>query len=135
MLQRFTLATALLAAACGGEPSGVLRVSGHVEATDIQVSAEVGGRLEELRVQEGDRVAAGDLIARVGVVDTTLRLQQVRAERRHAEAQLQLLQAGSRDEDIRQADAQIAAAAAEAAAARAELSAAETDYERFEALL
>ena len=38
------------------EPSNTVRVSGHVEATEVQVAPEVGGRLVELRVAEGDRV-------------------------------------------------------------------------------
>ena len=37
-------------------PSDTVRVSGHVEATEVQVAAEVGGRLVDLRVAEGDRV-------------------------------------------------------------------------------
>jgi HlyD family secretion protein len=115
--------------------SNVARVSGHVEATEIQVSAEVGGRIVELRVQEGDRVKRGDVIARLDTRDTELQRAQARAERRGADAQLRLLQAGSRVEDIRQAQAQVEAAQTEAAAARAELTAADADLERFEALL
>jgi len=34
-------------------PDNMLRVSGHVEATEVQVAPEVGGRLLELRVDEG----------------------------------------------------------------------------------
>jgi HlyD family secretion protein len=59
----------------------------------------------------------------------------VRAERQGADAQLRLLRAGSRAEDIRQAEAQVEAAETDAAAARAELTAADADLERFEALL
>ncbi len=47
-----------------------LRVSGHVEATEVQVAPEVGGRLLELRVDEGDRVSAGDVVARLDTRDT-----------------------------------------------------------------
>lgn len=115
--------------------SGGTRVSGHVEATEVQVSAEVAGRIIELRVQEGDRVKRGDVIARLDTRDTELQIDRARAERLGADAQLRLLQAGSRLEDVRQAQAQVAASEAEAAAAMAELKAAETDLERFEALL
>lgn len=115
--------------------SNVARVSGHVEATEIQVSAEIGGRIVELRVQEGDRLKRGDVIAQLDTRDTELQLQQARAERQVADAQLRLLRAGSRAEDIRQAQAQVEAAETEAAALRAELKAAEADLERFEALL
>jgi HlyD family secretion protein len=125
-----------LAAACGNDaPENTLRVSGHVEATEIQVAAEVGGRLVDLRVAEGDRVKRGDLLARLDTRDTELQIDRLRAERGAADAQLRLLQAGSRPEDIRQAQAQVEAAETDAAAAEAELKSAERDLERFEALL
>ena len=115
--------------------SNAARVSGHVEATEVHVSAEVAGRIVELRVQEGDRVNRGDVIARLDTRDTELQLERTRAERQAADAQLRLLQAGSRVEDIRQAEAQVQAADTDVAAAEAELKAAAMDLERFEALL
>jgi HlyD family secretion protein len=116
-------------------PADRVRVSGHVEATEVQVSAQVGGQLLELRVAEGDRVAAGDVIARLDTRDTELALQRVRAERQQADAQVRLLRAGARGEDIRQAGAQFQAATAEIEATQADLVAAEADLARFEALL
>ncbi|MBI4265863.1 MAG: HlyD family efflux transporter periplasmic adaptor subunit [Acidobacteria bacterium] len=136
MLLRITLVAVATFVACRQpEPSNTVRVSGHVEATEVQVSAEVGGRVVELRLVEGDRVAEGDVVARLDPRDIELQIRRARAERAAAEAQLRLLQAGSRPEDIRQAQAQVAAAASEAAAAETELQAAETDLQRFEALL
>jgi HlyD family secretion protein len=117
------------------EPANTLRVSGHVEATEVQVAPEVGGRLLEVRAEEGDRISRGDLVARLDTRDTVLQLDRARAERRGAEAQLRLLQAGSRVEDIRQAQAQAQAAEAEVGAAAAEVEAANKDLARFEALL
>jgi HlyD family secretion protein len=116
-------------------PANLLRVSGHVEATDVQVSPEVGGRLVDLRVGEGDIVKAGDVIARLDAADTQLRIQRAQADRESAAAQLRLLQAGSRAEDIRQADAQAAAARGDVASIEAERKAAELDLERYESLL
>lgn len=116
-------------------PSDRVRVSGHVEATEVQVAPEVGGRLVELKVDEGDRVSAGDVIARLDTKDTELALQRVRADRAQADAQLRLLRAGSRQEDIRQASAQYQAAAADITSADADLVAAEADLARYEQLL
>jgi HlyD family secretion protein len=131
----FVLA-AVLSTACTEEPpADRVRASGHVEATDVQVAAPVSGRLIELRVAEGDRVKAGDLIARLDTADAQLALARAQAERAQAEAQLRLLVAGARREDVRQADAQVASAAADVRAAEAELAAAQTDVDRFEALL
>jgi HlyD family secretion protein len=117
------------------EPSNTIRVSGHVEATEVRVAPDVGGRLIELRVMEGDRVATGDLIGRLDATDTELQIARARAERAATEAQLRALQAGARPEEIRQAQAEVQVAGAEADGATAELKAAETDLERFEALL
>jgi HlyD family secretion protein len=111
------------------------RVSGQVEATEVQVSAEVGGRILDIPVAEGNRVRRGDLIARLDTRDIDLAIQRAQADRAGADAQLRLVQAGSRAEDIRQGEAQAAAASAEAAAAQSDLASAETDLQRFEKLL
>jgi len=116
-------------------PVNEIRVSGYVEATEVQVAPEVGGRIVQLPVVEGQRVAAGDVLARLDPTDIELALQRARAERRAGDAQWRLLAAGARIEDIRQAEAQRAAAEADLGAARRDLAAAERDLERFEALM
>jgi membrane fusion protein YbhG len=118
-----------------GAPADRVRVSGQIEATEVQVASQVGGRLLELAPAEGERVAPGAVVARLDATDTELALARARAERDQADAQLRLLKAGARVEDIRQADAQLATAQSEARAAEAELAVAETDAERFESLL
>jgi HlyD family secretion protein len=127
---------ATLATACASKaPADRVRASGNVEATDVQVSSQVGGRLIELLVSEGDRVAAGQTIARIDTADTDLALRRTKADRDQAAAQLALLAAGSRREDIAQAGAQVKAAEADVAGARDDLSSAEADVARFESLL
>jgi HlyD family secretion protein len=117
------------------EPEGAPRLSGHVEATEVRVAPEVGGRLIDLAVDEGSRVSAGDVLARLETTDTDLAIQRARAERAQADAQLRLLQAGSRIEDIHQGEAEASAAAAELESARAEEGSARADLDRFEQLL
>jgi HlyD family secretion protein len=130
------LAPGGLVAGCREKPpENRVRVSGHVEADDVQIAPEVGGRVLELKVREGDRVSAGDLVARLDTRDTELALARARADRAQTDAQLRLLVAGSRPEDIRQAQAQATAASADVAAAEAELANAQADFERYEALL
>ena len=130
------LVVALVMSACANDtPDNTLRVSGHVEATEVHVASEVGGRILELRVDEGARLNQGDVIATLDTRDTELQLQRARADREGAVAQLRLLEAGSRVEDIRQAEAQVDAAEAEAMAIQADLRAAQLDLDRFEALL
>jgi len=131
-----TLVVALAAAGCGrGGEDKRLRATGYVEATEVRVAPEVGGRVLEMRVAEGDNVSAGDLIARLDTADAKLTERRLQAERDQADAQLRLLLAGSRAEDVRQALAQAESTDADVKAAVAELAAAEADLQRFEALL
>jgi len=116
-------------------PAKDARVSGQVDATEVQIAPEVGGRIVEMSIAEGARVKQGDIVARLDTRDVELALQRAHAERAQADAQLRLLQAGARAEDVRQAEAQAAAAAAEVAGAQADLGSAETDLQRFERLL
>ena len=128
--------TALASPACRDKAaSGSPRVSGQAEATEVQVAPEVGGRVLEIPVVEGNRAKKGDVIARLDTRDVDLALQRAQADRAGADAQLRLLQAGSRPEDIRQAEAQAVAAASDVAAAQADLASAEKDLQRFEQLL
>lgn len=130
------LAAALLAAACAPKaPADRVRASGNVEATEVQVSPKVGGQLLDLKVDEGDRVSQGQVLAVLDTTDARLALQRAKADRDQAAANLALLQAGSRVEDIRQAEAQVKSAEADVAGARDDLASAETDLKRFQALL
>jgi len=115
--------------------NGPTRASGYIEATEVRLAPEVGGRVLELKVAEGDHVKVGDLIARLDTADTELAIRRAEADRDQAAAQLRLLQAGSRAEDIRQAASQAQSADADVKAADAELQSATTDFDRFEALL
>jgi HlyD family secretion protein len=136
MRASIAIVLSLVVAACSEKPpANEVRASGHVEATDVRLAPEVGGRIILLPVKEGDRVEAGALILRLDDRDHSLAVQRAKAEQSHAEAQLRLLQAGSRQEDISQAQAQAQATRDELGAARAELANAEADLQRFEDLL
>ena len=102
--------------------------SGHVEATEVTVSTKVAGILEARPVEEGDRVAAGQELARIGTVDTELALRAARADRDQAQADLSLRLAGARKEDIADAEAQVARY-------EADLAGAEKDLARMQGLL
>ena len=79
-------------------------------------------------MDEGQAVAAGQELARIDTTDTRLALDAARAERAQAEAELRLRLAGSRVEDVREAQAQVARA-------EADLAGAQKDLERMEGLL
>lgn len=130
------LAALILASGCGRESAeSTNRASGYVEATDVRVAAKVGGRVATVTVQEGARVEADAVVATIATTDIDLAIARVQAERAQAAAQLELLLAGPRPEDVRQAEAQITAAEADRSAAAADLAAARIDEARFEQLL
>jgi HlyD family secretion protein len=123
-------------AGCAGEPSGQPpRASGFVEATDVRLSAKVGGRVQDVNVAEGARVEAGQIVVVLETTDVDLALRRVAAERDQAVAGLRLLEAGARPEEVRQAEAQLAAVRADRQAAQSELDAARADAERYEQLV
>jgi HlyD family secretion protein len=128
-------ALAALTGCRGSSDEAALMASGYVEATEVRLAPEVGGRVVEVPVDEGDRVEVGAVIARLSTTDTELAIRRARAERDQAVAQLRLLQAGARPEEIRQAISQVDSAEADVRAAQSELESASRDLERFEALL
>ncbi|MEO6236341.1 MAG: HlyD family efflux transporter periplasmic adaptor subunit [Vicinamibacterales bacterium] len=130
------LALALICATgCNRGKDAPPRASGYVEATEVRVAGEVGGRLLEVLAEEGKRVTTGDVLARVDTSDLQIALRRAQADKDQAIAQLKVVQAGARPEDLRQAAAQTQSAQADVAAAQAELAAATADLQRFEALL
>jgi HlyD family secretion protein len=120
--------TPLLAGCAGRADAPGIVASGHVEATRVRVSTKVGGRLQSLAVAEGDAVAAGQEIGRIDPTDLQLALQQARAERDRAAADLRLRLAGARREDVAELEAKARGIAVEVASA-------ERDLERMQALL
>ncbi|MCC7020763.1 MAG: efflux RND transporter periplasmic adaptor subunit [Ardenticatenales bacterium] len=53
----------------GAGEEAVLEASGTIEAMEVDVAAEIGGRVVAVEVEEGDEVAAGDVVVRL---DTAL---------------------------------------------------------------
>jgi HlyD family secretion protein len=133
LLCLFVLTTA---SACGtAADDGPPRSSGYVEATDIRVASKVAGRVLTVAVTEGERVTAGQVLVTLATTDADLQIGRLTAERAQADAQLRLLLAGSRAEDIDQAVAQARAADADLELAQAELEAAQIEFARFSRLV
>jgi HlyD family secretion protein len=126
----FLVSLTLALAACGKDEEDPNRLiaSGHVEATDVRISTKIGGRLESFPIQEGDQVAAGQVLAKIETVDVELAIAQARAERDAAQANLALRVAGPSREEIAQAQANVERA-------QADLSGAQKDLERMQGLL
>jgi len=80
---------ALAAAGCRQDaPTDRVRVSGHVEADDVQLAAEVGGRVLELTIAEGDRVTAGQVLAELDLreIDAAVAKATAAAEKARRDA-------------------------------------------------
>lgn len=80
--------------------------NGVFEATEIDISAEVAGRLMQLLPREGDDVQQGELLAILGDSIYTSQLTQAEGNLQANEAALAELRAGTRSEDIRRVQAQ-----------------------------
>ena len=91
-----------------------LKVSGNIEVTTVEVSFKVPGRVHERLADEGEVVKAGQLVARLDSADFVHEVAIRKAEVQTALAALRELEAGSRKEEIAQAEAALAAAEAEA---------------------
>ena len=120
-----TLSLLMLAAVVGGcrtQAQGAhIVAAGHVEATDVHISAKVAGRLVEAPLKEGDIVKAGDQISRQDTTDAEILILQATADRSQAQAELRLRIAGARKEDIAEMEAQIRATEADIAGAQLDL--------------
>jgi HlyD family secretion protein len=64
-------------------PAGFAMANGRLEARQIDIMARYPGRLIEIQVQEGDAVAAGDVIARLDTreLEAALRAAEARIQR------------------------------------------------------
>jgi HlyD family secretion protein len=80
-------------------------IQGQIEATEIDVSAKIPGRIEDVVVHEGDRVTKGDLVATIDSPEINAKLAQAMAARKAASAQRDKANHGARQEEIRAAEA------------------------------
>jgi len=84
------------------------------------LSIQTGGTVEAVLVEEGDAVAAGDLLVKLDTVDAELSLFEAQAQLAGAEAQVGQLEAQPRSQDVAAAQQQVSAAGAAIAPAVAE---------------
>lgn len=95
-------------------PQSTVHVSGNIEVTAVEASFKVPGRVKERLVDEGEMVRPGQLIARLDNEDFEHELLRSRSQTEAMRAALAELEAGSRHEEIAQAQAALARAEAEA---------------------
>ena len=109
--------------------AGLASGNGRIEAVEIDVAAKTAGRVREVRVDEGDLVTAGQVLA---LMDTDV----LEAERRQADAQLEQAMSSvvTAESLIAQRESERAASKAVVAQREAELNAATTHLDRSIAL-
>ena len=121
-------------------PPTALVLTGLVTTNDVVVGPQIGGRLDDLRVKEGDLVKRGQIVAVIApdelraesayavhnVEGIASQIQQSQAALRYEEQQM--------GEQVRQAESTLASTEAQQAAAVAELEAARINFDRTQSL-
>lgn len=105
----------------------LIKISGNIEATEVGVGFKIVGRIVSLSVQEGDWIEKGMVLARLDEEDLRQRVELARATLKSARARLSKLLAGSRPEELREAEASLQQA-------RFDLENKQANYERMKAL-
>src|SRR5690348_505113 len=77
-----------------------LLVQGEVDATRLDIAARVDGRVKEIPVERGQNVPAGAVLVRIDNPETLAKLDQMKAAKAVAEAQLANVLVGTRVETI-----------------------------------
>lgn len=108
------LALLVAVALCGCAPrdSGFV-FSGRIEADNAHIGSKIGGRVVAVNFIEGLPVKAGDVVVALDDAESSAQLAQAKAARDQAQAELDLLLAGARREDITRAEAVVAAGSSE----------------------
>jgi HlyD family secretion protein len=103
------VAIAASAASCRSRDANEpLVLNGRLEAPFVDLAPRVTGRIVEVRVREGDRVKAGDLLIRLDLAETAIAVQRDERAVEAAEARFRDLASGSRAPEVGAAEADVA---------------------------
>ena len=100
------LAMTASAACRDSADENVLRLNGRIEAAVVDIAPRVQGRVAEVLVREGDRVKAGDLLARLDLGEIALAPERDAQAVAAAQARVRDLSSGSRDAEVAAAEAE-----------------------------
>lgn len=116
-------AAAAASAAIPRTTAKVIAAAGRVEpvSEELKIASEIAGRLREVRVDEGDRVRRGQILAVVDNDDYRARLALAEAQFKSREADLARIVNGTRTQERREAFASVNEAKAVMENARAEM--------------
>jgi HlyD family secretion protein len=74
-------------------PAGIVSGNGRIEADEVDIATKYAGRVQEILVQEGDLVKAGQVLARMDTAELQAALEKAKAELAKAEAEAREAQA------------------------------------------
>lgn len=95
-----------------------LTLHGNVEIRQVELAFRVGGRLSEMRIQEGEPVRTGDVLARLDAVPYDNEVRAAQAQVLVQEAFLRKAESGFRLEEVDQARAALSEADSSLSSAR-----------------
>ena len=81
-------------------PAGIVKAEGRIEATQVDVSSKYAGEVVDVAVREGDKVAGGQVIAR-------LSSPQLEAQLRNAESELRSAKEARAQDAVKAAEAKV----------------------------
>lgn len=82
-------------------PENLISGSGTIEATTVTVSAEASGKILEIKVDEGDKVASNQELAKIEETQLQNRVEQAKTDISSAAENLDKLEAGAESVDIK----------------------------------
>lgn len=100
---------------------GVLQLQGNVDIRQVSLAFDGSGRVQEVRVEEGDKVKAGEVLATLDTQTLQLQADQAKAQIQTQQQSVARLRNGARPQEVIQARSQLAAAQADAARAAQDL--------------
>jgi HlyD family secretion protein len=112
-----------------GPGEGFVSGNGRIEATEINVSAKLGGRIEDILVREGDFVRANQPLVKMQIATLEAQLDEARASRQQA-----ITSVGTAKAQVAMRRSELAAAEAQVVQAESSLDAAQRRLARSETL-
>lgn len=91
----------------------VLKLSGHMEATETNLGFKVPGKIAAIHFEEGQEIKAGESVAELESQDLRRELEAAQARVAAARSNLAKLEAGYRPQEVAQAQAAVAQAQAD----------------------
>lgn len=97
----------LITSGCGQSQTGKISASGTVEATEVNVNSETGGKIMDILADEGKTVKTGDVLARLDSTVQALQVQEAQAALTAAQEKSKETKSGTREQSIAQAKAAV----------------------------